>query len=76
MAFTYRNKRAAYDNISVGNATGHENVVANGADEGETTVVGQRLVTSDVGTLTSVLTQAERLVAGVSDYTSRFLERL
>ena len=77
MATTKRNKRIGYDNISIGNVTGTERIVVNdtGGDEGETTVIHERLVTSDVGGATSVSTQVERLVAGVSDYTSNFIER-
>ena len=83
MATLRRNKRVGYDNISLPIAgaaqpAGDERVVANatGGDEGETTVPHERLVTSADGTNTSVSTQIERLITGVSDYTSRFLERV
>ena len=78
MATLRRNKRVGYDNIAIGSAAGDERVVEGsaGGDEGETTVIHERLVTSADGTNTSTSTQMERLVATVSDYTSRFLERL
>ena len=82
MALLKRNKRIGYDNISLpigGSAqpAGAERIVANdtGGDEGDTTVIHERLVTSADGTNTSTSTQMERLVAGVSDYTSVFMER-
>ena len=67
--FIYRSKRGGYDNIAVGSATGHENIVAvgSGGDEGETTLPGLDLNT---GTSTSVLAIAHREMLvndGVSD---------
>ena len=82
MATLRRNKRVGYDNISLPIAgaaqpAGDERVVegSGGGDEGDATVIHERLVTSADGTNTSTSTQMERLITGVSDYTSRFLER-
>ena len=59
MAFTYKSKRMAYDNISVGNATGRENIIAAGeSPTGDFTTAPSR--DSGGNTSTSVLAIARR----------------
>ena len=75
MPFTYRNKRFGYDNIAVGSTAGQERHITGGG--GLESTVMEKLVTSSIGTNTSVSTQGEKIIDTAvtpTSYTSKFMD--
>ena len=75
MAFTYRNKRFGYDNISVGNAAGLERHITGGGGLESTRM--EKVATSVSNTNTSVSTQAEKIINTAvtpTSYVSKFMD--
>ena len=72
MAFTYKSKRFAYDNISVGNATGKEFIIAAGASDGDFTTRPNKDSGGNTSTSVLAIARRENLIKGGNESTNDY----